>query len=75
LMAATMTPGTKMARNDSGLPVLSTPSPITHLSSCVFFLNKLENSDNGSLTISFRKMVPTSQPVSSSMEQMAQGRK
>lgn len=73
-VAILMTLGTKMVRNDGGLLVLSFRSSVTCTESfCVFFLNRLE-SDNGSVTVSFRKIVPARQAVRHSMEQMPQGR-
>ena len=70
-MAAMMTPGTRMSRDDSGLLVFSLPWYSYFL---ILFLNKLQ-SGNGSASVSVRNMVPTSQAISSNTEQMAQGRK
>ena len=74
-VATMMTLGTRMVRNDGNLLVLSFGSSVTCSESfCAFFLNRLE-SDNGSVTVSFRNMVPTKQQVRHNMEQMLQGRK
>ena len=73
-VATMMTLGTKMVRNDDDLSVLSLRSSVMCSASfCAFFLNRLE-SGNGSVTVSFRKMVPAMQEVRHNMEQMPQGR-
>lgn len=74
-VAAMMTLGTRRVRNDSGLSMLPFRSPVMRAETFhAPFLNRLERG-NGSVIVSFRKMLPTSHAISRIAEQMAQGRK